>query len=238
MATLRSKSTQAPTYTLRATTHRNIPLLILQQPSLRLGSTSLPQSLFHVPPAPPQARPQSSLEKVCSIGRHLPAGASGYVETGYVRAVLLFIFVLAVDHFSGYYVIAIILTVITALITIFHHQIVDKLTPAAHWVKRSVLFLFGSCPIITCLGSTNPSTFQTLPLLPPFHPCSTDHNLPPYQSSRRVVNSDSHPLHHILSSSASHLPNPSFYQPLTINSHSSLGTRSLPFCVASFGVFG
>ncbi|KAI0288963.1 snare associated Golgi protein-domain-containing protein [Russula brevipes] len=79
---------------------------------------------------------------------------------------------------EGYYVIAIILTVITALVTIFHHQIVDKLTPTAHWVKRSVLFLFGPYPTITCLWSTSPSTFQTLPLLPPFHPCSTDHNLP------------------------------------------------------------
>jgi hypothetical protein len=39
----------------------------------------------------------------------------------------------------GYYVLAIILAVITALITIFHHQIVVKLTPPAHWVKRSVL---------------------------------------------------------------------------------------------------
>ncbi|KAI0293888.1 snare associated Golgi protein-domain-containing protein [Multifurca ochricompacta] len=34
-----------------------------------------------------------------------------------------------------YYVILILLTIITALITIFHRQIVDKLTPAAHWVK-------------------------------------------------------------------------------------------------------
>ncbi|KAH9964715.1 hypothetical protein BGW80DRAFT_1179303 [Lactifluus volemus] len=34
-----------------------------------------------------------------------------------------------------YYVIAILLTVITALITIYHRQIVDKLTPAAHWMK-------------------------------------------------------------------------------------------------------
>lgn len=34
-----------------------------------------------------------------------------------------------------YYVIAILLAVITALITIFHHQIVEKLTPAAHWIK-------------------------------------------------------------------------------------------------------
>ncbi|KAI9456794.1 snare associated Golgi protein-domain-containing protein [Russula earlei] len=34
-----------------------------------------------------------------------------------------------------YYVFAIVLAVITALITIYHHQIVEKLTPAAHWVK-------------------------------------------------------------------------------------------------------
>lgn len=35
-----------------------------------------------------------------------------------------------------YYVIAIILSVITALITIYHHQIVAQLTPAAHSVKK------------------------------------------------------------------------------------------------------
>ncbi|KAI0050493.1 hypothetical protein FA95DRAFT_1555612 [Auriscalpium vulgare] len=34
-----------------------------------------------------------------------------------------------------YYVLGIVLTVITALITIFHTQIVDKLTPATHWIK-------------------------------------------------------------------------------------------------------
>lgn len=43
------------------------------------------------------------------------------------------------NHLLGYYVIAILLAVITALVTIFHHQIVEKLTPAAHWIKRSVL---------------------------------------------------------------------------------------------------
>jgi hypothetical protein len=41
-------------------------------------------------------------------------------------------------------VIAIILTVITALITIYHHQIVAQLTPAAHTVKKSVIIYIQS----------------------------------------------------------------------------------------------
>ena len=36
----------------------------------------------------------------------------------------------------GYYVIGTILTVITTLTTIYHHQIVETLTPAGHWMKR------------------------------------------------------------------------------------------------------
>lgn len=48
----------------------------------------------------------------------------------------------------GYYVIAILLAVITALVTIFHHQIVEKLTPAAHWIKRLVLSHFLSVPLV------------------------------------------------------------------------------------------
>jgi hypothetical protein len=45
-------------------------------------------------------------------------------------------------------VIAILLAVITALVTIFHHQIVEKLTPAAHWIKRLVLSYFLSVPLV------------------------------------------------------------------------------------------
>ena len=37
---------------------------------------------------------------------------------------------------SGYYVLAVILTSITLIITVFHHQIVDKLTPIAHKIKE------------------------------------------------------------------------------------------------------
>jgi energy-converting hydrogenase Eha subunit A len=51
---------------------------------------------------------------------------------------------LMVNHLLGYYVIALILSVITALITIYHHQIVAKLTPAAHWMKTSVLICISS----------------------------------------------------------------------------------------------
>jgi hypothetical protein len=85
-----------------------------------------------------------------------------------------------VNHLSGYYVIAIILSVITALITIYHHQIVAKLTPVAHSVKKSVLIY------------TSPA-FSSAP---------SDHDTLLRQASRRVVNSDSHPLRHIFSSGA------------------------------------
>lgn len=37
---------------------------------------------------------------------------------------------------SGYYVLAVLVTTITLFITVFHHQIVDKLTPAAQKVKK------------------------------------------------------------------------------------------------------
>ncbi len=130
------------TCTLRIILHHNIPLLILQQPSL--GSTSLPQALSHVPLAPPPARPQNSPEKVCSTGRHSRTGASGYVGSGYVCSVFRFAILLILSPLLGYYVIAIILSVITALITIYHHQIVAQLTPAAHTMKRSVIICISS----------------------------------------------------------------------------------------------
>ena len=90
-------------------------------------------------------------------------------------------------HLLGYYVAAIILSVITALVTIYHHQIVAKLTPAAQWVKKSVL---------SCISSS------TL-LLP-----HSDHHFLLRQASRRVVDSDSPPLHLIFSSGASHPSSP------------------------------
>jgi hypothetical protein len=133
---------QLRTCTLRTTLHRNILLLILQQPSL--GSTSFPQAPSHAPLAPPPARPKYSLERVSSTGSHFPAGASGYVGSGYVRSVFQFILLLIFNPLLGYYVIAIILSVITALITIYHHQIVAQLTPAAHTVKRSVIISISS----------------------------------------------------------------------------------------------
>jgi hypothetical protein len=83
---------------------------------------------------------------------------------------------LMADHLLGYYLIAIILIAITALITIFHHQIVDKLTPTAQRVKRSVflcilsfplfLFLFGPWIPNTRLGKQScwASTILLLPL--------------------------------------------------------------------------
>jgi hypothetical protein len=61
-----------------------------------------------------------------------------------------------VDHLLGYYVIAIILSTITALITIYHHQIVAKLTPVAHSVKTlpggwsipiAILFIISFPPV-------------------------------------------------------------------------------------------
>jgi hypothetical protein len=98
-----------------------------------------------------------------------------------------FIILLMVNHILGYYVIALILTVITALVTIYHHQIVAKLTPAAHWMKKSVLI---------CVSSQ-------IPFLPHSCPAPSDHLR---QSSGRVVDSDSNPLHHIFSAGASHPP--------------------------------
>jgi hypothetical protein len=142
MATLGLILAQLRTCILRTTLHRNIPLLILQQPSL--ASTSLPQAPSHAPLAPPPARPKYSLERVSSTGRLFPAGASGYVGSGYVRSIFQFIFLLIFNPLLGYYVIAIILSVITALITIYHHQIVAQLTPAAHTVKRSVIIWISS----------------------------------------------------------------------------------------------
>lgn len=88
MATLDPKLAKVPTCTLRTPLHPNIPLLILQQPSL--ASTSLTKSPFHVHLAPPPARLRSSNDRVWSIGRRLPAGAFGYVGSGYVRGVLTF----------------------------------------------------------------------------------------------------------------------------------------------------
>jgi hypothetical protein len=83
MATLGPTLARLRTCTLPTILHCNIPLLILQQPSL--GSTSLRQALSHAPLAPPQARLKNSLEKVSSTGRHFPVGAFGYVGSGFVR---------------------------------------------------------------------------------------------------------------------------------------------------------
>jgi len=144
---------QLLTCTLRTTIYL---LLILQQPSP--ASTSLPPTLSHAPLAPPPVRPQSSLERVCSIGRNLLAGVFGYGGIGYVcRSSLSFL--LLINHLLGYYVIAIILAVITALITIFHHQIVEKLTPAAHRVKTSVLSFF----LLRPSDSRDLKSWQTCP---------------------------------------------------------------------------
>lgn len=128
---------QIVTCTLRTTLHHNTPLLIHQQPSL--GSTSLPQAPSYAPQAPPPARRKYSLERVSSTGSYSIAGVSGYVGSGYVRSVFQYFLLLISNPLLGYYVIAIILSVITALVTIYHRQIVAQLTPAAHTVKRSVV---------------------------------------------------------------------------------------------------
>ena len=62
MATLRLMLVQLRTCTLRTTLHHNIPLLILQQPSL--ANTNLPQAPSHAPlgPAPGKVLP-CSLER-------------------------------------------------------------------------------------------------------------------------------------------------------------------------------
>jgi hypothetical protein len=208
---------QLRTCTLRTTLHHNIPLLILQQPSL--ASTSLPQALSHAPLAPPPARPKYSLERVSSTGRHFPTGASGYVGSGYVRSVFQFILLLIVNPLLGYYVIAIILSVITALITIYHHQIVAQLTPAAHTVKKSVIICISSLsrfflnPAVLLLimisprlpgGWVIPIVILFIISFPPVRPIFRVPGLPP--------------VDHMY--------------------HSSLVTKSLPSFVALFGVFG
>lgn len=214
MATLGLILVQLRTCTLRTTLHQNIPLPILQQPSL--ASTSLPQAPSHAPLAPLRARPKYSLERVSSTGRHFPAGASGYVGSGYVRSVVQFILLLIFNPLLGYYVIAIILSVITALITIYHHQIVAQLTPAAHSVKESVIICISSLScfflnttlmvISTRLpgGWAIPIAILFIISFPPVRPIFRVPGLPP---ANRI-------------------------------NHSSSVTKLLPFFVALFGVFG
>ncbi len=92
MATLGLMLEQLRTCTRRTILLLNFPSLILLQPPL--GSTSLLQAPSHAPLVPPPARPKYSLERVSSTGRHFPAGASGYVGSGYVRSVSQFILLL------------------------------------------------------------------------------------------------------------------------------------------------
>lgn len=117
-----------------------------------------------------------------------------------------------INTLLGYYVIAIILSVITALVTIYHHQIVAQLTPAAHTIKKSVIPLLSQ----SCL---------TL----------SDHDL--HQASRRVGDPDSHPLHPIFPSGVSIFPLLGL-PPVDHIYHSSSVTKLLPSFVALFGVFG
>lgn len=209
MATLSLILAQLRTCTLRTTLHHNIPLLIHQQPSL--ASTSLPAP-SHAPLALPPARLKNSLDRVSSTGRHFPAGDSGYVGSGYVRGAFQFTLLLMFNILLGYYVIAIILSVITALITIYHHQIVAQLTPAAHTIKKSVLILIlNPALLLLIMISTSLKGGWVIPIVilfiisfPPVRPyCQF-----PVLS----------PVDHMY--------------------HSSSVTKLLPFFVALFGVFG
>ena len=130
-----------PTCTLPTALQLRIPSTTRRPPYM--ASMSSLQTVFRAPPVPHRARPPSLPATVCSIGSPWPPGVFGSVESGYVRlkssffrSLLSFLANTPSLPSSGYYVIAIILTVITLFITIFHHQIVDKLTPAAQKVKR------------------------------------------------------------------------------------------------------
>jgi hypothetical protein len=110
------------------------PPQILHQPSM--ANMTLSQTVFPAPLAPPLARLQSSLAQVSSNGRQWLAGASGFDESGFVRPTHYLSNSYPTNLPLGYYVIGIILTLITTLTTIYHHQIVEALTPAGHWMKR------------------------------------------------------------------------------------------------------
>lgn len=66
----------------------------------------------------------------------------------YCRIVLIHRCSLSNVCFIGYYVIGTILVVLSALITIYHDQIVDWLKPAANWMKEYVDI--HSCASIVC----------------------------------------------------------------------------------------
>jgi len=119
----------------------------------------------------------------------------------------------------GYYVIAIILSVITALITIYHHQIVAQLTPAAHSVKRSVIicisflsrFFLNPALLLLIMISISLPGGWAIPIAILFII-----SFPPVRDVLRVPGLP--PVDHMY--------------------HSSSVTKSLPFFVALFGVFG
>lgn len=128
------------------------------------------------------------------------------------RLILLFI----VNHLLGYYVIALILSVITALITIYHNQIVSGLTPAAHKLKKSVLISGSAFFIIPAFFLLIAIPFSSLPggwVIP--IAILFVISFPPVRHIHRVPG---------------HLP--------ADHSRSSSVTKSSPFFVVSFGVFG
>lgn len=69
-------------------------------------------------------------------------------SSSYCRIVLIHRCSLLNVCFIGYYVIGTILVVLSALITIYHDQIVDWLKPAANWMKEYVDI--HSCASIVC----------------------------------------------------------------------------------------
>lgn len=97
------------------------------------------------------ARNVNLLPLVRLIGRGWRTGGSGFGESGLVRFLDFFLSARSLMQCSlGYYLLAVIITTVVALVTIFHTQIVTFLRPAANWMHRWVYdfrvlssFIFG-----------------------------------------------------------------------------------------------
>lgn len=108
-------------------------------------------------------------DRVPLIGRLWQAGGFGFGGIGYVRATKSF-FVLA-HTVKGYYVAFVLIMVITALVTLYHKQIVEWLTPVTQWMHECV----GSLPCPSLLSNR----LQFVLGLGHSHSCSICDIIPP-----------------------------------------------------------
>ncbi|KAH9953689.1 snare associated Golgi protein-domain-containing protein [Russula dissimulans] len=123
-----------------ATPYMYPPTNYLSQYSLTDSTTTVPgkhefapYSVSRTPSPTPSEAAQLSRKSV--VDWKTLANWRFWLRRDWLCVSILSFISLIVNHLLGYYVILIILAVITALITIFHHQIVDKLTPVAHRAK-------------------------------------------------------------------------------------------------------